>query len=89
MAVEPIVVHVESGLEDLIPLFLQQRKTDQANLAQSLPARDFERIRRIGHGMAGAGASYGFDFVSELGQRLEIAARAGDADGICTPSRAH
>lgn len=82
MSAEPIVVKVERGLADLIPLFLGQRKADQASLAQALPQRDFETIRRTGHGMAGAGASYGFDFLSELGHRIEVSARASDAAAI-------
>lgn len=70
---------VDGGLRDLIPLFMTQRKTDQATLARALAEGDFESIRRVGHAMNGVGTSYGFDFVSELGQRIELAARRADA----------
>ena len=78
MAAEPIVVTVERDLEDLLPVFLEQRRNDLATIARALPARDFEVIRKAGHGMAGAGTSYGFEILSELGQRIVEAARAGD-----------
>lgn len=78
MALEPIVVNVNQDMADLVPLFLSQRKADQTAMAQALPARDFERLRKIGHAMAGAGASYGFDALSALGDRVVLAARAAD-----------
>lgn len=78
MVAEPIVVTVDSSTADLIPLFLTQRKADQAAIAVALPARNFEALRKIGHGMAGAGTSYGFEAISILGDRLVAAARAGD-----------
>ena len=40
--------------------------------------RDFDTVRRTGHGMAGAGSSYGFDHITRVGQRLEAAAVAQD-----------
>lgn len=82
MPAEPIVVTVDRDLEDLIPLFLSQRKSDVKNLSQALGEADLESVRRVGHAMNGAGASYGFPYVSELGQRIEDAARASDRDRI-------
>ncbi len=77
-----IVVTLSRDLEDLVPLFLKQRNIDLAALAAALPAGDFQAIRRVGHGMAGAGASYGFDQVSHLGEQLVQAAREADAAAI-------
>jgi len=82
MANESIIVLVEHDLKDLIPLFLAQRKSDQAAIADALTRRDFECLRKTGHGMTGAGASYGFDHLSVLGERLEQAARAADSAAI-------
>jgi HPt (histidine-containing phosphotransfer) domain-containing protein len=76
---DPIVVTLSRDMEDLVPLFLSQRKIDLATLAAALPASDFQAIRKVGHGMTGAGASYGFDHLSHLGEQLEQAARAADA----------
>ena len=79
---EPIVVTVDQIVEDLMPLFMAQRKTDQRVIAQALPLRDFDALRKTGHGMTGAGASYGFDRISDLGVRLCEAARGGDVAAI-------
>lgn len=65
-------------MEELIPLFLSQRKADQVAIAHALETHDFEALRRTGHGMAGAGTSYGFAAVSKLGDRLVKATRARD-----------
>ena len=85
MAVEPkaaITVEIERDMEDLVLLFMSQRKVDQAALAKALPVRDFDAVRRTGHGMAGAGSSYGFDHITRVGQRLEAAAVAQDMRAI-------
>jgi HPt (histidine-containing phosphotransfer) domain-containing protein len=80
--VEPIVVTLSQDLADLVPLFLAQRKADLAALSVAIPAADFVAIRRVGHGMAGAGASYGLDRFSVLGEQLVTAARAGDTSAV-------
>lgn len=82
MSTEPIIVTVDADLADLIPIFLSQRRADLATLAAALPARDFEAIRRVGHGMAGAGASYGFDHLSVLGEHIVEAGRAADVQAL-------
>ena len=87
VAAEPIVVTVQQDLQDLVPLFLAQRKADQAAIAQALPLRDFEALRRTGHGIAGAGGSYGFDHLTVVGERLIQAARAHDAVAIASLKR--
>ena len=79
VALEPIVVTVDRELQDLVPLFLAQRKADQTAIEHALRLRDFESLRRIGHGIAGSGGSYGFDHLTVLGERLIQAARARDA----------
>lgn len=84
---EPVVVTLSQDLADLVPLFLAQRKADLAALNAALPAADFVAIRRVGHGMAGAGASYGLDRFSVLGEQLVEAARAGNTDAVRQLSR--
>jgi HPt (histidine-containing phosphotransfer) domain-containing protein len=81
-APDPIVVVLDRDLEELLPLFMGRRKADQDALGIALAAGDFAAIRKIGHGMTGAGASYGFDHISELGQQLVDAARAGDSNAL-------
>lgn len=75
---EPIVIEVESDFEELIPLFLEQRRKDQVVMAHALEAGDFEALRLVGHGMSGAGGSYGFLQITDMGEAIERAARDRD-----------
>ncbi len=84
MSAEPIVVSLPRDLRDLLPVFMAQRKSDLAILATALPARDFEAIRRVGHGMTGSGASYGFDALTALGECIVVAGHAGDVAALAT-----
>lgn len=75
---EEIVVEVDPDLEDLIPIFLDNRRKDVETLTEALAGRDFEKIRFVGHDMKGAGGGYGFQAISDIGSRLEEAAKNGD-----------
>lgn len=79
---ERILIKVESELETLMPRFLANRHRDLETIAQGLAARDFERIRKTGHDMKGAGGGYGFERISELGAAIEVAATAQDSDEL-------
>ncbi|MFZ5590740.1 MAG: Hpt domain-containing protein [Bacillota bacterium] len=71
-----IVVQVDEDIKDLIPGFLANRQQDIVNLQRALAAGDFQSIQFIAHGLKGSGAGYGFDFISQLGRRLEEAAKS-------------
>ena len=75
-----IIVRPDPRFADLIPGFLRHRRQDVVALLQALDGNDFETIASLGHGMKGAGASYGFEAVSAIGGELELAARGRDAD---------
>jgi HPt (histidine-containing phosphotransfer) domain-containing protein len=75
---DPIVIEVESDFEELIPLFLEQRRKDQVVMARALEIGDFEAMRVVGHGMAGSGSSYGFLQITAMGEAIERAARDRD-----------
>jgi hypothetical protein len=36
----------------------------------------------MGHGMKGSGGGYGFDAITNIGRKIEAAAKAGDAEAI-------
>lgn len=82
MPPEPIEVVVDRNLQDLVPLFLAQRKADQAAMVKALAVEDFLALRKVGHGMAGSGSSYGFDALTDLGERIVVAARAVDLPAL-------
>ena len=65
-------------LEDLIPVFMDNRKKELDTLKVALASADFEQLRQLGHRMKGVGNSYGFEHVSTLGKHIEDGARSGD-----------
>jgi HPt (histidine-containing phosphotransfer) domain-containing protein len=71
-------IKVPHDLEDLIPVFMSNRKKELDTLRVALAAADFEQLRQLGHRMKGVGVSYGFDHVSALGKYIEDGARSGD-----------
>ncbi len=79
---EKIVVKVDSEIADLIPGFLQNRQKDIKNIISYLEEGNFEQIERLGHGMKGSGAGYGFDGISEIGKSIEVAGKRKDVEGI-------
>lgn len=80
----PLIVHVEADFEALVPKFMANRKKEILAMGDALAQQDFETIRKIAHGMKGAGGSYGFDHVTAMAATIEQAARAGSAAPIET-----
>ena len=75
-------VKVARDLEDLIPVFMSNRKKELDTLRVALAAADFEQLRQLGHRMKGVGNSYGFSHVSTLGKHIEEGARSGDRGAL-------
>jgi len=71
-------VRADGQFSDLVPVFLQNRRDDVAALAKALRDEDFDTVARLGHGMKGAGGSYGFQAISDFGAVLEQAALMAD-----------
>ena len=79
---EKIIVHVDPDIADLIPGFLENRHKDIKTMGEAVTQGDFEAIQVLGHSMKGAGGSYGFDAITDIGKALEQAAIAKDSGGI-------
>jgi HPt (histidine-containing phosphotransfer) domain-containing protein len=77
-------VIVQKDLEDLIPVFMSNRRKEIETLRLALANADFEQLRQLGHRMRGVGNSYGFDLISEIGKQVEDGAAAGDRAGIAS-----
>ena len=77
-----IKVVVDSGIEDLIPGYMENRQEDIKSILGTLEAGDYETVQILGHSMKGSGGGYGFDGISEIGQTLELAAKEKDAGTI-------
>ena len=81
-AAQEIVVSIDTDLKELIPWYLQKRKSDLRTLSEKILLRDFETIRILGHSMKGSGGSYGFSPITEIGHALETSAQTMNAEGV-------
>jgi HPt (histidine-containing phosphotransfer) domain-containing protein len=75
-------IEVDEILSPIVPEFLEKRRRDCELIRNLLAKGDFNEIRVIGHRMKGAGGSYGFDEVSEIGERMELASLTADEQTI-------
>jgi HPt (histidine-containing phosphotransfer) domain-containing protein len=82
-------VIVQKDLEDLIPVYMSNRRKEIENLRLALESADFEQLRQLGHRMRGVGVSYGFGLISEIGKQVEDGAIAGDRAGIASSIAAY
>lgn len=79
---ERITVCIDSGLEALIPRYLERRREDVVRLREALDNERIEEAQTVGHKMRGSGGGYGFDAITDLGGQIETAAVVGDTDAI-------
>lgn len=75
-------VNIDRDLEMVIPTFLVNRKKDVEALKKALSRSDYDKIQFIGHSLKGVGGGYGFDFITEVGEKLEIGARSRAKDDL-------
>ena len=77
-----IQVKVRKALAQLVPEFLETRKKDVDTLLRCVQSGEFDTIRTLGHNMKGVGAAYGFAPITDIGKKLEEAAKAKDVEEI-------
>jgi len=77
-----LTVHIDPGLKDIVPGFLENRRRDVQTLETALRQNNLAQVHIIGHRMKGDGGGYGFDAISMLGAALEQAAARADRDAI-------
>ncbi|CAN5855623.1 hypothetical protein BH11MYX2_BH11MYX2_26700 [soil metagenome] len=79
---DPSLVHAYPRLAARIPVFLKSRRQDVITMLDALARGEFETVERLGHNMKGAGASYGFQAITDIGAALEQAAGSADIDAL-------
>ena len=77
---DTILVRAKPKFADLIPVFLQNCRKNVIAMLDALDRGDFETVEILGHGMRGAGGSYGFQAITDIGAALEQAAESADTD---------
>ncbi len=73
-AADRISVVIDADLEEIVPGFLENRRKDVGTLQTALQGNDLKTVRLLGHRMKGDGGGYGFDAISEIGDKMERAA---------------
>ncbi len=79
---EKEIVYVDPDYLDLVPGFLQSRRNEVVRIKDCLQSGDFKEAYRLGHGMKGAGAGYGFEEISSIGKKIESAAKEEDSAAV-------
>lgn len=70
------------GLQDLVPQYLELCRRDLLAMQAALEKVDFDRVRVLGHNLKGSGGAYGFPHLTDLGARVEQAAKSSDDSAI-------
>jgi CheY-like chemotaxis protein len=78
----PVAVLAYPKLAARIPTFLKNRRQDVAALREALTREDFDTVARLGHSMKGAGASFGFQAITDIGAGLEQDACSANAAAV-------
>ena len=66
---------VDPIFKDIVPLFLEHTVERIEEIIQAVDKRDFETLGTLGHNLQGAGAAFGFPFITEVGESLNRAAK--------------
>jgi CheY-like chemotaxis protein/HPt (histidine-containing phosphotransfer) domain-containing protein len=77
---DAILVRANPQFADLIPGFLENRRKEVISMLDALDRADFGTVESLGHGMKGAGGSWGFQAITDIGAALEQAAASTDTE---------
>jgi histidine phosphotransfer protein HptB len=75
---DQLTVEISRDLEDIVPIFLDNRKKDVQTLRSALSRQNLKTVQTLGHRMKGDGGGFGFDRISEIGGAMERAAQLQD-----------
>lgn len=79
---QPVVVRVDSDLEDLVPPYLASQKVEVERLTSLAAEGRFAEVEASAHRTKGSGAAYGFEALTSLAAELEQAAMAKDGKRV-------
>ncbi len=78
----PLTLEIEPELLDLVPGYLENRRSDIESFRAALDSADWDVIRRLGHNMKGSGSGYGFPEITRLGREIETAAKGHTPEAV-------
>ncbi len=77
-----VEVRVDASVAALAPRYLKNMARELKSLLEARDGEDYATIQRIGHNLHGTGTSFGFPRITELGARMEAAAKTHTAPEI-------
>lgn len=77
-----VVVRVDADLQELMPMYLENRRKDIESILAALATADYPAIGNLAHRMKGSGGGYGLDGLSEIGREMESSAKDKNDDRI-------
>lgn len=66
----------------MIPRFMENRRKELVSMCEAASMGEYETVRKLAHGIKGAGGSYGFDELTALAAALDQAAKAGHGAAV-------
>jgi len=80
MSNQPFTVDIDLDMEDIVPGYLENRKKDIVEIQAAIEKGDWDFLKTISHKIKGNAGGYGFDGLSQIGGKLEEAAKTQDLD---------
>ncbi len=65
--------------DDILNRYIERRKRDLEVCFKNMNEGKYDELERLGHQLKGNGETFGHPELSEIGRKLEEAAREGDA----------
>ena len=72
----------DPAVRQLLPGYLERRRTDVITMRQSLADSDLDAVAQTGHRMRGSGTAYGIPSITEIGTDIDRSARAGNVEAV-------
>lgn len=76
------VIEVPIELQELIPIFLENRRNDIKDLHEFLKTKNYDSIAKLAHKIKGSAGGYGFSELTQIAAEMESFAKKADADKI-------
>jgi len=77
-----IRIQIPVGFQELTPGYLASRRSEVGEMTQLLEARNYQRLRFLGHNMKGTGESYGFPDLTRIGALMERSSAREDHETL-------
>jgi HPt (histidine-containing phosphotransfer) domain-containing protein len=79
---EKIKVNIDEDFEGIVEPYLDNIRDDIMTIGEHLDKSDFQNIQLITHQIIGSGRSFGFEFISDSGEIMDMAAKTEDGHKI-------